>query len=308
MWCLGVSVVLGCGLDSSDTRPVLRGKLGYAEFSVECSGCDDSQSSPSRFARGSSFTFSVQTPDNFPFHESGVYLDVHEGEVSPGAEDERKPLLTISDHDTRYLVDYTSISLHQIDGLRLQADDDAFRPCHRHLRSPPAALHTASRPPGAGRVRQRCGRRRARGRRYRAGRGRGQAGQPGQAARDGHAAVRASDDGSQRNDEILVPVLLTEQLERRGGKLIGLGQHRCARLRHDLMASQCRGFASDIDVADARVCGGEVLLLDPEVRDRHLEAVLRRAHARSTRREGRDGGVNRAQSSLSAAARRPWGG
>ena len=69
------------------------------------------------------------------------------------------------------------------------------------------------------------------------------------------------------------PVLL-EQLQGRLRLGVGLRQDRDAGLLQDVVPRQLRGLVGDVDVADARLSGAEVLGLDGEVVDGAAQTVL----------------------------------
>src|SRR4051812_46006914 len=86
---------------------------------------------------------------------------------------------------------------------------------------------------------------------------------------------------------------LAEQAEDALGALVGLGEHGRAGLGEDLELGLVDHLLGDVDVADAALGAGEVLLEDADVVDRVLEPVLHGAQRGAGRGDRGDGGVGR---------------
>src|SRR3954449_9546178 len=87
-------------------------------------------------------------------------------------------------------------------------------------------------------------------------------------------------------------LLLTQQRQDVLRQLVGLRQHGGAGLRQDLGLGHLDRLGGHVDVADARLGGHQVLLVDPDVVERMLEAVLDRTEDRALAGDRVDGGVD----------------
>src|SRR5204863_346904 len=74
--------------------------------------------------------------------------------------------------------------------------------------------------------------------------------------------------------------------------LLGLADHRRAGLGQDLVLGELHRLRGHVDVADAALGADQVLLVDADVVQRVLEAVLDRAERGALGRDGVDGGVD----------------
>jgi hypothetical protein len=86
---------------------------------------------------------------------------------------------------------------------------------------------------------------------------------------------------------------LLQQLQRGLRLRVGLRQDRDRGLLQDRVARQRCGLDGDVDVADARLGGREVLGLDLQVGDRGRQAVLRCAQLAAHTADRVDGDVQR---------------
>src|SRR4051794_12378793 len=75
-------------------------------------------------------------------------------------------------------------------------------------------------------------------------------------------------------------------------QLVGLREHRRAGLAEDLALGHVDRFLGHVDVADARLGGDQVLLVDADVRQRVLEAVLDRTEDRALLGDRVDRGID----------------
>src|SRR3954469_7148459 len=87
-------------------------------------------------------------------------------------------------------------------------------------------------------------------------------------------------------------LLLTQQRQDVLRQLVGLRQHRRAGLRQDLGLGHLDRLGGHVDVADARLGGHQVLLVDRDVVQRVLEAVLDRTERGALGRDRVDRGVD----------------
>lgn len=99
----------------------LEGVLGYAEFILRCNdsiGCDPVDDPV--FAVGSTLDFDVTVRSDFPFHESGEHVDIHQGDRQFVEGDELQTVMAISNHSDGYLIDYAFVTLRQANNFQLE--------------------------------------------------------------------------------------------------------------------------------------------------------------------------------------------
>lgn|GEM_PF-2244918 len=135
--CLGLltsAMLAGCS-ESEPEGTRLRGVLGYAEFVLVCDSgtCPQFESNPA-FAIGSTFDFDLEVRSDFPYHEAGAHLEVHEGDPRYTEGSQIQTVMAVSDHSDRYLIDYAHIylyaanrfTLERTDGTPLERDGDVY--------------------------------------------------------------------------------------------------------------------------------------------------------------------------------------
>src|SRR4051794_11094286 len=137
-------------------------------------------------------------------------------------------------------------------------------------------------------VRRKSTTRMVRGRRRAAGGGGGASASPSRAAST--SALTASSESWLIYDQ--PGELALEERQDVLGQLVGLREHRRAGLAEDLVLGHVDRLLGHVDVADARLGGDQVLLVDADVRQGVLEAVLNRAEDRALRGDLIDRGVD----------------
>src|SRR3954454_20165634 len=137
-------------------------------------------------------------------------------------------------------------------------------------------------------VRRKLTTRMVRGRRRAAGGGGGASASPSRAAST--SALTASSESWLIYDQ--PGELALEERQDVLGQLVGLREHRRAGLAEDLVLGHVDRLLGHVDVADARLGGDQVLLVDADVRQGVLEAVLDRTEDRALRGDLVDRGVD----------------
>src|SRR3954466_2764248 len=138
-------------------------------------------------------------------------------------------------------------------------------------------------------VRRKSTTRMVRGRRRAAGSGGGASASPSRAAST-RALTASSESWLIYRTEL--GELALEERQDVLGQLVGLREHRRAGLAEDLVLGHVDRLLGHVDVADARLGGDQVLLVDADVRQGVLEAVLDRTEDRALRGDLIDRGVD----------------
>ncbi len=113
----------GCRAENK-SRAELPGVLGYAEFVLQCEeeSCAAYDEFPP-FAIGSRFDFDIRYRRDFPDHQHGVHLEIHEAALVEPDGSQMQTLLAVSNHRDGYLVDYAHVRLYAADDFRVERPD-----------------------------------------------------------------------------------------------------------------------------------------------------------------------------------------